>query len=287
MIGITGANGKLGTLIIKDLVSRGLKDSIIAFVRSKEKGKELESLGVKIRIADYNDETTFDKGLQGIDTLLLISAHDIGQRVAQHKHVIDGAKASEIKTIIYTSFIHSERPDWTLLLEHFETEEMIVDSGIPYVICRDSLYLDNMVNDIPRIIKEGAYYTSASNGFAYVSVFDLARTYAEILAHPEKITLNSVYNFTGPELVTPEQYFNIIQAQTNKKLSFKKVSEPDMEKYLHSLGISETSMDGWLGFERMQSQNLVSVVSDDIEKITGVTPKDMSSFIKENPLKLH
>ena len=94
MIGITGANGRLGSLIIKDLVSRGFKDSIIAFVRSKEKGKELEALGVQIRIADYNDETTFDEGLKGIDTLLLISAHDVGQRVAQHKHVIDAAKVN-------------------------------------------------------------------------------------------------------------------------------------------------------------------------------------------------
>lgn len=286
MIGITGANGRLGSLIIKDLVSRDLKDSIVAFVRSKDKGKELESLGVQIRIADYNDETTFDKGLQGIDTLLLISAHDIGQRVAQHKHVIDGAKVNEIKTIIYTSFVHNGRPDWTLLLEHFETEEFIVNSGIPYVICRDSLYLDNMVNDIPRIIKEGVYYTTASNGIAYVSVSDLARTYAEILANPKKVSLDTVYNFTGPELVTPEQYFNIIQAQTNKKLSFKKVTESDMEKYLHSLGVPEESMAGWLGFERMQSQNIVSVISEDIEHLTGVCPQSMTDFIEKNPLNL-
>ncbi len=281
MIGITGANGNLGTSIIKLLVQKVPKDEIVAFIRNLDKGKELQTLGVQIRQADYDDEQTFKRGLKDIDTLLLISAHDVGHRFMQHKHVIDAAKESGVKRLLYTSFVMAKTPDWILLLEHHQTEEYIKSVGLEYVICRDSLYVENMINDMKRIISEGVYYTSASNGFAYVSIPDLARTYAEILAHPDKVQPNKTYNFTGPELVTPEDYFNLIQNQTDKKLSFKQVSEEDMTAYLQKLGVSEEAMEGWLGFERMQSDGVCSVISDDIEHLTGTKPLAMSELIKQ------
>ena len=282
MIGITGANGRLGTAIIKELVNKVPREEIVAFIRNLDKITELQSLGVQICQADYDDQQSFVRGLKGIDTLLLISAHDIGRRFMQHKHVIDAAKEVGVKNLLYTSFVMTKIPDWTLLLEHYQTEDYIKSCGLTYTICRNSHYIEPMVSDMSRIITEGVYYTSATKGFAYVGIPDLARTYAELLAHPEKLQVNHIYNFTGPELITPKQYFSIIQSQTDKKLDFKNVSEEEMTDYLHSLGVSEQGMDGWLGFERMQSQGVVSVISDDIETITGSKPQRMVEFIESH-----
>ena len=248
-------------------------------IRNLDKGKELQSLGIQIRQADYDDQSTFEQGLKGINTLLLISAHDVGRRVTQHKHVIDAAKVAGVKRLVYTSFVHTKRPNWILLLEHYQTEEYIKSTGLEYIICRNSHYIEPMVSDMARIINEGIYITSASNGFAYVSIPDLARTFAELLARPDKVQSNHVYNFTGPELITPEEYFSIIKTQTDKKLLFNHVSEQEMKEYLRSKGLSEESMDGWLGFERMQSNGIVSVLSNDIETITGSKPKSIREFI--------
>ena len=279
LIGITGANGRLGTATIKLLLSNVPKEEIVAFIRNLDKANELQSLGVQIRQADYDNKASFEQGLKGIDTLLLISAHDVGRRVAQHSHVIDAANVAGVKRLVYTSFIHTKKPDWTLLLEHYQTEEYIRSSGLEYVICRNSHYIEPMIADMDRIIKEGSYTTSATNGFAYVSIPDLARTFAELLAFPDKVQPNKVYNFTGPELVTPERYYSIIKSQTDKELNFHQVSEEEMKQYLQSIGVSEASMDGWIGFERMQSNGFVSVLSSDIESITGIRPKSMTEFM--------
>lgn len=281
MIGITGANGHLGTTIIKLLVQKIPQGEIVAFIRNLDKGSELQSLGVQIRQADYDDQQSFVRGLQGIDTLVLISAHEVGRRFMQHKHVIDAAKETGVKRLIYTSFVHAKIPDWILLLEHHQTEEYIKEIGLNYVICRNSLYAEGMINDMTRIMNEGVYYTSATNGFAYVGIPDLARTYAEVLAHPEKVQSNQIYNFTGPELVTPEDYFNVIQNQTDKKLIYKPVSEEEMTSYLHSIGVPEEAMDGWLGFERMQSEGICSVISNDIEQITGKKPLSLAELVQQ------
>lgn len=280
MIGITGANGRLGTLTIKILVSKGLSKSICAFVRDSHKGEELQSLGVQIRIADYDSKQSFVQGLQGIDTLLLISAHEVGRRFYQHKNVIDTAKEVGVKRIVYTSFVMTKEPDWTLLHEHFETEKYIKSMFPNYLICRNSHYTEPMVADMSRIIEEGVYNTSAFNGFAYVTIPDLARTFAELLIHEDKIPANQTINLTGPELITSKQYFDLIQSQTDKPLKFNQLSENQMKEYLMSIGVSSEAMDGWIGFERMQSQGIVSVISDDIEKITGIKPQTIKEFLK-------
>ena len=282
MIGITGANGRLGSSIIKKLVHKVPKEEVVAFIRNLDKGTELQSFGVQIRQADYDDKQSFVRGLKGIDTLLLISAHDVGRRFMQHKHVIDAAKEVGVKNLLYTSFVMAKIPDWTLLLEHFQTEDYIKSCSLNYIICRNSHYIEPMVSDMSRIITEGIYYTSATKGFAYVCIPDLARTYTELLAHSEEIQVNHAYNFTGPELVTPKQYFSIIQGQTDKKLEFKNVTEEEMIDYLQKIGISEQGIDGWLGFERMQSQGVVSVISNDIETITGSKPQSMVEFIESH-----
>lgn len=280
MIGITGANGRLGTSTIKHLASKVSSEGICAFVRNPDKTKELHSLGVQIRIADYDSKQSFFQGLQGIDTLLLISSHDVGRRFNQHKNVIDAAKKVHVKRLVYTSFVMTKEPDWTLLREHYETEEYIKSIFPTYLICRNSHYTEPMIADMSRIIAEGVYNTSASNGFAYVSIQDLARTFAELLIHDDKVPANQTISLTGPELVTPKQYFELVQSQTDKSLNFNQLTEDQMKEYLVSIGISSEGIDGWLGFERMQTQGIVSVISDDIEKITGIKPQMIEEFLK-------
>ena len=51
-IGVTGATGQLGTLVIKELKKRVPHDQIVALVRSPEKAR---NLGVEVRKLDYSD----------------------------------------------------------------------------------------------------------------------------------------------------------------------------------------------------------------------------------------
>jgi uncharacterized protein YbjT (DUF2867 family) len=42
--------------------------------------------------ADYTHPDTLDKALSGVDMPMFISGSEIGQRVAQHRNIIDAAK---------------------------------------------------------------------------------------------------------------------------------------------------------------------------------------------------
>ena len=61
-----------------------------------------------MREADYAKPETLGSALAGVDTLLLISASEIGRRAAQHRNVIEAAKKAGVKRIVYTSLLHAD-----------------------------------------------------------------------------------------------------------------------------------------------------------------------------------
>ena len=105
MIAITGATGQLGRLVIDALLRKVPAAEIVAIARSPAKAADLAARGVQVRAGDYTKPETLAAAFAGIDTLLLISSSEVGQRVAQHKAVIDAAKAAGVGFVAYTSIL--------------------------------------------------------------------------------------------------------------------------------------------------------------------------------------
>jgi len=87
-IAVTGATGQLGRLVIRHLKAMGTAEPIVALARSPERAADL---GVEVRAFDYAQADRLAPALAGVDTLLLISSSEVGQRVAQHRAVIAAA----------------------------------------------------------------------------------------------------------------------------------------------------------------------------------------------------
>ena len=104
-IAVTGATGKLGRLVIAGLKAKRPATEIVALARNPAKASDL---GVAVREADYAKPETLARALTGVDTLVLISSSEIGQRAAQHRNVIEAAKKAGVKRIVYTSLLHAE-----------------------------------------------------------------------------------------------------------------------------------------------------------------------------------
>ena len=100
--------------------------------------------------ADYDKPDTLDRALAGIDTLLLISSSELGQRrAAQHHNVIEAAKRTGVKRIVYTSLLHADTSPLNLADEHRGTEAELRVSGIPFTILRNGWYTENYTASVP------------------------------------------------------------------------------------------------------------------------------------------
>ena len=69
-IGVTGATGQLGRLVVESLKSKVSAETIVALVRNPEKAADL---GIEARTFDYTQAENLVASLKGSDKLLLIS----------------------------------------------------------------------------------------------------------------------------------------------------------------------------------------------------------------------
>ena len=151
-IAITGATGKLGRLVIRQMKEQAPAAEIVALVRSTAKASDL---GMTAREADYSKPQTLDSALTGVDTLLLISSNEVGRRATQHRNVIEAARKAGVRRIIYTSLLHADTSPMSIAGEHLQTEAAILGSGIPYTILRNGWYTENYTASIPGALVGG------------------------------------------------------------------------------------------------------------------------------------
>jgi len=118
MIVITGATGQLGRLVIRSLLEHVPAANIVAAVRNPARADDLAALGVEVREADYARPAMLAAAFRGAQKLLLISSSEVGQRVAQHRNVIEAAQSVGVGLVAYTSLLHADRSPLALALEH-------------------------------------------------------------------------------------------------------------------------------------------------------------------------
>ena len=100
-IAITGATGQFGAIALDLLKAK--QANVLALVRSPEK-----ILGAAARKFDYSKTEGQVEALQGVDTLILVSSNEIGQRFVQHNNVIESAKKAGVN--ILSIPVYSARP---------------------------------------------------------------------------------------------------------------------------------------------------------------------------------
>lgn len=235
---VTGANGQLGRLVIKELSQRvGLE--IVAGVRSIAKANDQASSGVTLAHVDYDNPDSLVSSLEGVDRLLLISSSEVGQRSRQHANVINAAKANGVSLIAYTSILHCNRSTLLLAEEHQQTERLLEESGIPYVLLRNGWYTENYLSSLSQVLALGQIFSCAAGGLlSLASRADYAAAAAAVLLGNDQA--GKVYELAGDVPLTMEQLAAEISRQAGKPIQYTNLSESDYSSMLVSIGLPES-----------------------------------------------
>ena len=236
MIVITGATGQLGRLVIENLLRTVPAASIVAAVRDPAKATDLADRGVQVRQADYTRPASLTAAFSGAEKLLLISSSEVGQRVAQHRAVVDAAVRSGVKLVGYTSILHADKSPLGLAHEHRETEAMLKASGLPHVLLRNGWYTENYAASIPAALAHGVLLGSAGDGrIASAARADYAAAAARVMTLADQA--GKVYELAGDAAYTLTEFAAAIAQQSGKSVVYKNLPQADYEAALAGFGL--------------------------------------------------
>lgn len=232
-IGITGATGNLGRLVVSKLKEVIPASDIIALVRTPSKASDL---GVTASPFDYTKPEDLKESLNGVEKLLLISSSEIGQRTQQHLNVLKAAEEAGVKLLVYTSVLHADESKLSLAPEHRETEAAIKESGIPYIILRNGWYTENYTFSIPPAIEHGAYIGAAKDGkISSATRSDLAE--AAVKALTTDLPNGSIYELANDSYYTLKDFAAELSKQTGKEIPYVDLGETAYDEALVKAGL--------------------------------------------------
>ncbi|MEE8867550.1 MAG: NmrA family NAD(P)-binding protein [Acidipropionibacterium acidipropionici] len=239
-IAIAGATGQLGGLVIDSLLGRGVSaGDLVALARDTGKASGLAARGIDVRLFDYDKPETLEPSLKGVDRLLFISGNAVGQRIPQHKAVIDAAVAADVEFIAYTSFLHTDEASIIAVApEHKETEKLLAAAPIKVGLLRNGLYTENFIPQAQQAAETGTLLTSAGAGRISSAVRkDFAEAAAAVIS--AESADDAVYELSGDDSFTYGDLANVIAELTGKPVALKNVSAEEHEQILKAAGVPE------------------------------------------------
>jgi NAD(P)H dehydrogenase (quinone) len=197
---ITGASGQLARRAAELVLAAVRPADLILTTRSPAALADFARRGVTVRHADFADARTLAPAFAGGERLLLVSATDLAQRIAQHEAAIAAAAAAGVRQVIYTSGLAPAPPNPAVVApSHYATEQALARSGLAWTVLRNSLYADYQQPEAKQAIATGELVHNRGAGrVAYVAREDCAAVAAAVLLAGERHS-GARYDITGPE----------------------------------------------------------------------------------------
>ncbi|MEU1230040.1 SDR family oxidoreductase [Streptomyces sp. NPDC005828] len=279
---VTGATGQLGRLVIADLLARVPAESVVAVVRDKAKAADLAERGVELRVADYSAPETLAGAFEAGDRVLLISGSEVGQRVAQHRAVIDAAKAAGVAQLAYTGILGGPAADFTLADEHKATEELILASGLPYTFLRNGWYTENYTANLAPALAHGAVVANAGEGrVASASRADYAAAAAAVLTGPAEEHLNRAYELSGNTAWSLAEYAAEVAAQTGREITYSDVPAATHLEILTGAGVPQVFAEILVDVDRAIALGALALQTGDLARLAGRPTTPIAETIKD------
>lgn len=232
---VTGASGKLGRLVLAELLQQADAGDIVALARDPAALDEYAARGVQVRRADYDDPDGLKHSLQGVDRLLLISGNAVGQRERQHGNVIQAAKEVGVSYLAYTSILKGDRSRLSLAPEHVATERLLKDSGLTYDILRNGWYSENYTAGLAPSLESGKVFGAVGEGrLSTATRADFAAGAAAALLRGKG---GDIYELAGDESFTMAEFAQEVSRQSGRQVQYVNQSESDYATTLEGAGL--------------------------------------------------
>ena len=283
---VSGASGQLGSLVIDELLARGVAPANLILVSRTPNTDHLQAYaarGASVRFGDFNAPGSLDAAYRGGTRMLLISINGGGgDRPELHRVAIDAAARAGVEQIAYTSYVNADRyEDSTIAGDHRRTERILQESGVAWTMLRNQIYANGLVDQAQQIVRDGGLVTHTPDArVAYVTREDCAAAAAAVLATPGHD--NKAYNITGPDAVGPRELVALVGEISGKPVELVVLSETDYRARLAQSGMAEAAINGTISFAAELDSPYLREPSTAVADLTGRPATSVRALLMQN-----
>jgi NAD(P)H dehydrogenase (quinone) len=277
LIAVTGATGGIGSRVAPRLADRGA--ALRLLVRDAARAPARAGAEVAV-VQGYHDRAAMTEALRGATTLMMVSARESPDRVADHIGVVDAAIEAGVERIVYTSSLGAA-PDatFTFARQHHATEQHIRAAGLAFTILRDSLYLELVALFASA---EGVIAGPAGDGrIAWVARDDVADVAATVLC--EGGHEGRTYEVTGGEAHDLAYAAEQLSHFSGTRVTYHAESMEEAYASRSSFGAPQFEVDGWVTSYACIATGEMDVVSDTVPRVTGHPAQTLPEYLAANP----
>ncbi|WP_322084856.1 NmrA/HSCARG family protein [Burkholderia sp. BCC1972] len=274
---VTGATGRVGRQLVRQLVDRGADVRVLV----RDPSKADFPATVSVAQGDMLDVDALRTAFSGVRTLFLLNGV-AGDEFTQALIALNLAREAGIERVVYLSVLHADR---FVNVPHFAVksgaERMIEQMGFSATILRAAYFMDNesMIKDV--IVGHGIYpIPIGGKGVAMIDVRDLAEVAAiELIRRndaPGKLPVDTL-NLVGPDTLTGPQLASIWSDTLGRPVAYGGDDPTPFEDNFAKF------MPKWMAYEmRLMAERYVSdgmmPEAGDVERLTAILGRPLRTY---------
>ena len=274
---VTGATGRVGRQVVRQLVDRGADVRVLV----RDPAKADFPAAVTVAQGDMLDVDALRAAFSGVRTLFLLNGV-AGDEFTQALIVLNLAREAGIERVVYLSVLHADRfvnvPHFAV---KFGAERMIEQMGFSATILRPAYFMDNDATVKDVIVGHGVYpMPIGGKGIAMIDARDIAEVAAlELIRRhdaPGKLPVETL-NLVGPDTLTGPQLASIWSDTLGRPVAYGGDDPTPFEDNF------ATFMPKWMAYEmRLMAERFVSdgmvPEAGDVERLTAILGRPLRTY---------
>lgn len=278
MILVTGATGKVGSEVVRQLAAAGAQ--VRAFVRDPEKAKAKLG-GVELAAGDLARPETLAAALRGVEKLYLLPPL-VPTMTELEALAIEQARRAGVKHVVKHSNMGAQHePGLTLPRWHRAGEKRIEASGMAWTFVRPTGFMSNALAWAGSIKSQGVVYGNGGDGkMSVVDPRDIAAVAVKALTEPGHE--NKAYSITGPEALSQAQIAEKLSAATGKPIQYVDLPPETAREGMLKAGLPPRLVEGLSQLVGAVRAGRMTGATPELERLLGRKPRTFDEWAREN-----
>jgi len=275
---VIGANGNIGSQVVRGLLAQGAPVRVL--VRDADKAKASFGARVDVVAGDVADGAALERALAGIAGAFVLTT---GEAVLQEPAVFAAAARAGVRHAVKLSVMGAQAGSPIHLADrHGRSEDALRASGVPWTILQPQSFLSNLRDSGATIRAEGRMYGASKDGaVAYVDTGDIAAVAVAALRDPARHA-GQTHRLTGPQAFSAAEVAAKIGAAIGRTVTYVDLPIPVFVDNVKKAGVPGWLADDFGLLNAWFASGAAATVLDTVEKVTGRPPRTLDGWLADN-----